>query len=154
MKAIDKFMTPKGECIIWMATSAKDAPHFWTMMGKWFASKEVADVLGESLYDNEDIVWTLDVIGEQVIGFGAIDLSHLDKKTALLNYGFVQKDCRSTGIYRRNLQARIKLIYEDTDAETIKALCTSDSAGTLAKLGFKEKSKRGRYTWFIREVKR
>ena len=154
MKALDKFMTPKGECVIWMATSSKDSPEFWTLMGKWFASKEVADCLGEPMYDNEDMVWTIDVIREQVVGFGAIDLSHSDKKTALLNYGFVQKDFRSTGIYSHNLQARIKLIEQDTDVETIKALCTADSSPTLAKLGFTEKSKRGRYTWFVKEIKR
>jgi len=154
MKALNKFMTPQGECIIWMATSAKDAPEFWTLMGKWFASKEVSEALGEPIYDNEDIVWALAIINEQVVGFGAIDLSHSDKKIALLNYGFVQKDCRSTGIYRRIIQDRIKLIEQDTDAETIKALCTSDSAPTLAKLGFAEKSHRGRYTWFVKDVKR
>jgi hypothetical protein len=154
MKALDKFMTPKGECVIWMATSKHDAPEFWTLMGKWFASKEVADALGEPIYDHDELVWTLDIIADQVVGFGAIDLSHSDKKTAMLNYGFVQKDCRSTGIYRRNLSARIKLIEQDTDAETIKALCTADSAPTLKQLGFAEKSKRGRYTWFVKEVKR
>ncbi len=154
MKALNKFMTPKGECVIWMATSGKDAPEFWTLMGSWFASKEVAESLGESIYDNEDIIWTLAIINEKVVGFGAIDLSHSDKKIALLNYGFMQKDFRSTGIYKRILESRIKLIMEDTDAETIKALCTGDSAPTLSKLGFSEKSKRGRYTWFVKEVKR
>lgn len=154
MKALNKLMTPKGECFIWMATSRHDAPEFWTLMGKWFASREVSDALGEPIYDNEDIVWTLAIINGQVVGFGAIDLSHQDKKIALLNYGFMQKDVRGTGIYRRLLEIRIKLIESDTEAETIKALCTGDSAPTLAKLGFAEKSKRGRYTWFVKEVKR
>jgi hypothetical protein len=154
MKALNKFMTPKGECVIWMATSKKDAPEFWCLMGKWFACKEVFDSLGEPIFDNEDIIWTLAIIKDEVVGFGAIDISHLDKKTALLNYGFMKKDCRGTGIYRRLLQARVKLIEQDTDAETIKALCTSDSAPTLAKLGFAEKSKRGRYTWFVKDIKR
>lgn len=154
MKSLNQFMTPKGECVIWMATSANDAPEFWTLMGKWFASKEVSEALGEHLYDNEDTIWALAIIANQVVGFGAIDMSHSDKKIALLNYGFIQKDCRSTGIYRRILEARIKLIEQDTDAETIKALCTSDSAPTLAKLGFSEKSKRGRYIWFVKEIKR
>jgi hypothetical protein len=154
MKALNKLMTPKGECIIWMATSRQDAPEFWTLMGKWFASKEVAEALGEPLFDNEDVIWTIAIINDQVVGFGAIDLSHSDKKIALLNYGFMQKDCRSTGIYRRILESRIKLIEQDTDVETIKALCTGDSSPTLAKLGFSEKSKRGRYTWFVRDVKR
>ncbi len=154
MKALNKLMTPKGECIIWMATSRQDAPEFWTLMGKWFASKEVAEALGEPLFDNEDVIWTIAIINDQVVGFGAIDLSHSDKKIALLNYGFMQKDCRSTGIYRRILESRIKLIEYDTDVETIKALCTGDSSPTLAKLGFSEKSKRGRYTWFVRDVKR
>jgi len=154
MKALNKFMTPKGECIIWMASAAKDAPEFWTLMGKWFASKEVAESLGEHLYDNEDIIWALAIIDDQVVGFGAIDMSHSDKKIALFNYGFIQKDCRSTGIYRRILESRIKLIEKDSDIETIKALCTSESAPTLAKLGFKEKTKRGRYTWFVKDIKR
>jgi len=154
MKALNKFMTPKGECIIWMATSAKDGNDFYALMGKWFASKEVADALGEPLFDNKDVVWTLAIIKDQVIGFGGIDLSKSDKKIALLNYGFVQKDCRNTGIYLRLLEARIQLITDDLDVNEIRALCTVDSATTLAKLGFEEKSKRGRYTWFTKEVKR
>lgn len=154
MKALDKFMTPKGECIIWMATSANDTTEFWSLMGPWFAAKEVADALGEPLYDNEDLIWVIDIIADKSVGFGAIDMSHSDKKTVLLNYGFVHKDYRSTGIYQRNLNARVKLIEQDTDAETIKALCTGDSAPTFRKLGFEERSKRGRYTWFVKEIKR
>lgn len=154
MKALQKFMTPHGECIIWMATSAKDGDEFYALMGRWFASKEVANSLGEPLFDNENVVWTLAVVKNHVVGFGGIDLSHMSKHWALLNYGFMQKKYRSTGIYRRLLEARIKLVEDDTDAEEIRALCTADSAPTLAKLGFKEGSHRGRYTWFHREVKR
>jgi hypothetical protein len=154
MKALNKFMTPKGECVIWMATSKNDAPEFWALMGKWFASREVAESLGEPVYDNEDMIWALAIINNEVVGFGAIDISHLDKKFALLNYGFMQKDCRGTGIYRRLIEARIKIVEQDTDAETIKALCTGDSSPVLAKLGFIEKSKRGRYTWHVKDIKR
>ncbi|MBK1710886.1 hypothetical protein, partial [Marichromatium gracile] len=89
MKALDKFMTRQGEVVIFSATSANDAQHFWTLMGRWFASKPVADALGEGLYDHDAILWTLALIGEQVVGFGAIDLSHLGKGDALLNYAYV-----------------------------------------------------------------
>jgi RimJ/RimL family protein N-acetyltransferase len=154
MKALQKFMTPNGECVVWQATSENDGLQFWQIMGKWFANKEVADTLGEPIYDHDDLVWTLAIIKDSVVGFGAIDLSHADKKTALLNYGFMAKECRGTGIYRRLLEARVKILEEDTQIETIKALCTEASKPVLEKLGFKEKSKRGRYTWFVKEVKR
>lgn len=154
MKALDKFMTRQGDVVIFMATSKQDAPEFWPLMGPWFASREVADNIGEGLYDHDSLIWTLAMISEKVIGFGAIDLSHIGKGDALLNYAFVAAHCRHSGTYRRLLEARVKLIKEDTDARRIIALCTADSAPTLAKLGFTATSKRGRYTRFVLEIAR
>lgn len=155
MKALDKFMTPQGEVVIYMATSAADAPHFWTLMGPWFASKAVAETLGEGLYDHDALIWTLALIGERVVGFGAIDLTHaMTKGDALFNYAYVAPENRHSSIYRRLLAARVKLVREETGARRILALCTADSAPALAKLGFTETSKRGRYTRFVLEIPR
>jgi GNAT superfamily N-acetyltransferase len=153
MKALQHFMTPNGQCTIFMATSKQDGAEFWTLMGPWFAAKQVTEALGEPVYDHDGMVWALAIINERVIGFGAIDLSH-SEQFALLNYGFMAEECRGTGIYKRLLEARVKLIQEDTECPLIKALCTAESAPVLAKLGFTEKSKRGRYTWFVKEIKR
>lgn len=155
MKALDKFMTRQGEVVIYMATSAADAPPFWTLMGPWFASKVVAETLGEGIYDHDALIWTLAVIGERVVGFGAIDLTDLSAKgDVLLTYAYVAEANRHASIYRRLIEARVKLIREDTDARRILAICTADSAPTLAKLGFAETSKRGRYTRFVLEIPR
>lgn len=154
MKALDKFMTPKGDIVIYMATSAQDAPHFWTLMGPWFASAEIAKTLGEGVYDHPRLVWTLAVIGERCVGFGAIDLTHIDKGDALMNYGWVAPEVRHTHVYRHLMQARIRLIEQDTDAKRIVALCTEASAPTWRKFGFTEASRRGRFTRFVKEIKR
>lgn len=154
MKALDKFMTRQGEVVIYMATSAADAPSFWTLMGPWFASRVVAETLGEGVYDHDAIVWTLALVGERCVGFGAIDLTHIDKGDAHFNYAWVAPENRHSSIYRRILSARVKLVREDTEARRIIALCTADSAPTLAKLGFSETSKKGRYTRFVLDIKR
>lgn len=155
MKAIAKFMTKQGEVVIFMATSANDAPHFWTMMGPWFASKAVADSFGEGMYDHDAIVWTLACIGERVVGFGAIDMTHVATKSeAIFTYAYVAEENRHSSIYRRLLEARVKLVKDDTDARRITAICTADSSPTLAKLGFTETSKRGRYTRFVLDIAR
>jgi GNAT superfamily N-acetyltransferase len=153
MKALQHFMTPQGQCTIYLTTSRQDGADFWTLMGPWFASREVAESLGEGMYDHEAMVWAVAVIKDRAVGFGGIDLSHADKH-ALLNYGFIAEPCRHTGIYRRLIEARVKVIEQDTDCPLIKALCTPLSAPVLAKLGFVERSHRGRYAWFVKELKR
>lgn len=155
MKALDKFMTRQGEAGIYMAISSQDGADFWRLMGPWFASKEVAEAIGEGLYDHDALVWTLALINEQVVGFGAIDLTDVTTKgDALFNYAFVAKPNRHSSIYSRLLHARVKLTKEDTPARRIVAICTDDSAPTLAKLGFTATSKRGRYTRFVMEIPR
>ena len=155
MKALDKFMTPRGEVQIYMAISAQDGDEFWRLMGRWFASKEVAEALGESMFDHDAIIWVLALVNDKVVGFSAIDLTNVATKgDALFNYAFVAEANRHTNIYSRLLKARIKLAKMDTPATRIVAICTSDSAPTLKKEGFTLTSKRGRYTRFVMEVKR
>lgn len=152
MKEISTLKTKHGNCSFVIAQSITDSPYFWQLMGEWFANKNVADTLGEGLYDNPFMVWCLSIINTKVVGFGAIDMSKADKKIALFNYGFISENYRGLGIYKKNLEARIKFIEQETSIEKIKALCTAESAPTLAKLGFFEKSKKGRYTWFEKEI--
>lgn len=153
MKALQHFMTPQGQCTLYLATAKQDGPEFWPLMGPWFACRDVAESLGESMYDHDGMVWVLALIKDKAVGFGGIDMTHADK-FSLLNYGYIAAPCRHTGIYRRLIEARVKIIEQDTDCPMIKALCTPLSAPVLAKLGFVEKSHRGRYAWFIKEIKR
>jgi len=155
MKELNRFMTKHGEVAIYMATSSQDAPHFWTLMGPWFAEKRVAEAFGEGMFNHSDLVWTLAMIGERVIGFGAIDMTNIATRgSAVLTYGYLEEECRHSGIYMRLLAERVKLVKEDTEAKRLIALCTPDSAPSLARLGFTETGKRGRYTRFALEIQR
>lgn len=155
MKALDKFMTKQGEVVIFSATSAADGAAFWSLMGPFFASKAIAETLGEGMYDHDAIIWTLALIGERCVGCGAIDLTALDTHgDALLNYAYVSPENRYSSIYRRLLNARVALIDQDTAARRIVAICTAESAPILRSLGFTETSKRGRYTRFVKTIPR
>lgn len=143
-----------GPIDLYRATSAADGPEFWPLMGPWFASKTVADTLGEGVYDHPDLVWTLAVQSGRAIGFGAVDLRRLDRGDALLNYAYVDESARGDGLYARLLEARIDFVRTATPARRLLALCTAASAPTLAAHGFTETSKRGRYTRFALEIPR
>lgn len=154
MKHLATIPRADGPIDLYRAVSAADGPEFWPLMGPWFASKAVADTLGEGVYDHPALVWTLAVRDGRAIGFGAVDLSHLAKGDALLNYAYVDESVRSNGIYRHILEARVDFVRTETSARRLIALCTADSAPTLVKLGFTETSNRGRYTRFVLEIPR
>ncbi|MDD4242775.1 MAG: hypothetical protein PHG08_00550 [Bacilli bacterium] len=113
-------------------------------MGKNFASQEIADSLGEHLYDNINTTWCLKIIDNEVVNFGAI----IEKpKFILFNYAYTSPEFRGKGFYTQNILAREEYLRYNKCSKEIRALCTDMSINIMKKLGYIEKSKRGKYTW-------
>ncbi|MCK7579289.1 MAG: GNAT family N-acetyltransferase [Chromatiales bacterium] len=155
MKHLATIPHATGQVDLYRATSAADAPDFLALDGAVVRQQgRRRHSRRGRLPDHPDLVWTLAVRDGRAISFGAVDLSHLAKGDALLNYAYVDESVRSNGIYRHILEARVDFVRTETTARRLIALCTADSAPTLTKLGFTETSKRGRYTRFVLEIPR
>ncbi len=121
---------------------------FWNLMGRNFGSREISEALGEHLYDNEKTTWCLKILDDEVISFGAaIDMG----KYFLFNYDYTLAEFRGLGHHTANIIAR-EAFLRGLGVVEVRALCTNMSLGIYLKNGYLFKSKKGRYTWVVKNL--
>lgn len=105
---------------------------FWADMGPFFGMRKYRTEM-PYLIDEPDDVWHLAMEGKRVIGFIAINPKQVHGL-------YVVEDKRKNGVGKRLIDSAI------ANTNTTFAACSPDSITVFRKCGFKEVSKRGKYT--------
>ena len=119
----------------------KRSPEFWSLMGPFFASREVRRDIS-SMYDDERYVWILAVEDGKVLGFVAVRPS---KSSALLSSLYVREDSRGKGIARALVSAHLAYCREHKLWKVCVTAAPSSRA-IMEKHGFRETGVRGNST--------
>ena len=122
--------------------SQDNKKYFYSHMGQFFASKEIANELGNSIYNNDNYMWWV-AFNElkEVIGFCAAESN---EKNIILKHAYIIPLYRGIGLYAELLNIRLE--YLKKEGKTLKITVKSTIAHKLQKQGFQKKGQRGQYT--------
>ena len=115
---------------------------FYSVMGWFFGSRQIARELGMPIYDDDNRTWI-------VVMFSTADpiaCSSIEIKgdRAAIKSAWVKPEHRGKGIYNKMLAERLK-IAESAGIKVITATATEFSKNALIKHGFENIGMRGRY---------
>jgi hypothetical protein len=107
--------------------------NFYEQIGPFIGKREVHKEIGIAIYDDNNKLWAIAKINNQVVGFAS-------KKEKVISDCYVKKEHRRIGI----LTEILKLICNESK---LKATCTQMSKGAFEKIGFIEKKQTNKFTY-------
>lgn len=120
--------------------------HFYSFMGKYFASREIAKELDNQIYNEENTTWFVHMDNEEEVrGFVSMERK---KDHVYLDNFYVLKEHRGTDVGTDLLN----YVLEDFKNETIKLITRNEIALKMfTSKGFETYRKNGRYHYMSRE---
>lgn len=117
---------------------------FYSLMGKYFASLDVAKELERQVYNKPDTTWYLSIIKNQVVGF--VSVCDCGKHYFIDNF-YVIPWWRSSGVGKEI----IEYVVEDFTDKPLKCIANNPAAiHIFAYHGFIEDGHNGKYKKFIK----
>lgn len=120
--------------------SRKDA-EFYSLLGPFFGSRQAARELGMPIYDDDNRLWVVAIAEGQPVGCASLEVRG---RKGLLKSAWVRPEYRGRGIYTALVEERLQLAADSQLAELV-ATCTDAGARMLARYGFQESGRRGKY---------
>jgi GNAT superfamily N-acetyltransferase len=122
---------------------------FYTLMGRFFGSRTIANVLGMPIFDDEGRIWciVLDEAGYPV----ACSSIEIKKQKATFKSAWVEPDVRRIGLYEWMFETRL-VIARQHGIETITSTTTSMSKTTHERYGFRCVGVRGKYFLYRKDL--
>ena len=121
--------------MIFMEEVSRTRNDFYSLMGPFFGSREVAKEVGINIYDDSDKRWFMAFEEDQIIGFASL-------KGRLVSDCYVLKNKRNQGVFRG-----ILTMLEISTKGPLSANCTNASKKAFANAGFVEKKKSKNFTY-------
>lgn len=117
---------------------------FYSLMGKFFASLDIAKELERQVYNKDNSVWYLSCFDNEVMGFAAL---FDNGKHYFLDNLYVLPQYRNEGVAREIV---CEIVSEHTD-KPIKCIANNPYALKIFhSLGFEEVGQRGKYKKLIK----
>ena len=110
-------------------------PDFYSLMGWFFGSRQVAKEVGINIYDDQNKRWFAAFEDGQIIGFASL-------KGRLVSDCYVVPSKRSAGVFRG-----ILTMLEMASSGPLAANCTHASRKSFAIAGFVEKRQTKNFTY-------
>lgn len=130
--------------MILIFNSKENESVFYSLMGKFFASLDIAKELERQVYNKDNSVWYLDCFDNEVIGFAAL---FDNGKHYFLDNLYVLPQHRNKGVARDIVR---EIVSNHTDKPI---LCIANNPYALkifCSLGFKEVGKIGKYKKLVK----
>ena len=121
---------------------------FYSVMGWFFGSRQIARELGMPVYDDDNRIWIVVAFSSNPIACSSIEIKG---DRAAIKSAWVKPEHRGKGISSRMLAERLK-IAESTGMKVITATATEFSKNALIKHGFENIGMRGRYYLMRKEI--
>lgn len=135
--------------VTFMQTS-RGQKDFYTLMGWFFGSRQVAKDLGMPIWDDPNREWVVAIANGKPIACASIEFLKTHGK-AVMKSSWVHPDWRGQGIYNRLFEERLK-IAQEYGVKVLTATVTEKSYNTHIRHGFKEIGRRGKYRIMRKEL--
>lgn len=137
-------MKGKGILMIRIYKSEYQNAEFYSKMGKYFASLEIAKELERQLYNKPNSVWYLSMFKSSIMGFAAL---FDNGKYYFLDNLYVLPEHRNNGTAREIVT---QIVSDNTD-KPVKLIANNPYAIKIFdSLGFEEDGANGKYKKFIK----
>jgi hypothetical protein len=135
-----------------MIQRAREDADFYSLMGRFFGSREIAKVLGMPMYDDEYRLWFL-VLNPKHCPIACTSLEHKpDSQVAALKSAWVEPGERGKGLYDWMFRVRLQ-VAESLPIKKITSTATEKSMHTHERYGFCCVGRRGKYYTYWKERK-
>jgi hypothetical protein len=121
--------------VVLMEEISRLRPDFYSLMGWFFGSRQVAKEVGINIYDDQDKRWFVAFEGGRIIGFASL-------KGRLVSDCYVVPSKRNAGVFRG-----ILTMIEIASSGPLAANCTKASRKAFANAGFVEVRKTKNFTY-------
>lgn len=121
--------------MVFMEEISRLRPDFYSLMGWFFGSRQVAKEVGINIYDDADKRWFAAFDDGQIIGFASL-------KGRLVSDCYVVPNKRKAGVFRG-----ILTMLELSSTGPLTANCTNASCKAFANAGFVEKRQTKNFTY-------
>jgi GNAT superfamily N-acetyltransferase len=117
-------------------------PWFRQNVGPLLWRRSIAVEVGGALSSSTTYVWVVAVVGEDVIGIGALDVT--PASCAMLRHAWVDQAWRRRGIGAEIIRRRVLLALE-TPATRIRVVAAPSIVRLYERAGFEARGTRGQY---------
>lgn len=126
----------------------REDKEFYSVLGWFFGSRQIARELGMPIYDDDNRVWVVAMFSADPVACSSIELKG---SRAAIKSAWVRPEYRGKGIYSGMLSERLK-IAESAGVKIITATATEASKKALLKYGFEHIGMRGKYYLMRKEI--
>lgn len=120
---------------------ARDDPEFYRLLGPFFGSRQAARELGMPIWDDDNRLWMVALVAGRPVGCASLEVKG---RRGELKSAWVRPEFRGMGIYAAMVEERLRMAATNSLAELV-ATCTDAGARMLARYGFHEVGRRGKY---------
>ena len=145
-------ITTHGGYDIYLDSSDASGDEFYKRMGRFFADRDIRKAMEEPLSDGAGFHWLIAYDKKEIVGFACLNAENADAKAeAWLTYAYIFEPARKHGLHGVLFDERVK-IARQMGIKTLRGVANEKSSEMFVKRGFIEQSKRGRFTYFIKEL--
>jgi len=127
----------------------RDDDDFYTLMGRFFGSREIAKALGMPMYDDLGRIWVIAIDrNNHPIACSSIEMKG---KKAAMKSAWVDVAYRGQGIYNQMFLMRLE-IAKQCKVQIITSTATQMSKSTHERYGFQFVGMRGQYFLYRKDL--